>query len=284
MIELLLSNSSYFVRKALKINEKNTTGFTALDVLMETKIETLCNGTRADESPTEPSREEIIVFTDNAQGDQNQTDVYKMEKILKHAGAKRSQITCCIPPHSEASKTKMVLSCGVKWLLKVPNFLSFKVDKDTSSDVRNALLVIFVLIVAVTYQTGVNPPGGLWQDNESITSNDSTNSTKLKDKTAGTPVWFDQNPNSFQVLMLCNYAGFLVSLVMVFNLTEGYPLRGPILLALLFMLLTYGLSIRLLFLGSGTLALLFHGMILTVPLPVALVLLVATANWIWEIK
>ncbi|XP_043717855.1 ankyrin repeat-containing protein BDA1-like [Telopea speciosissima] len=160
---------------------------------------------------------------------------------------------------------------------EVPNFLSFKVDKDISSEVRNALLVILILIVTVTYTTGINPPGGLWQD-------DGISNSSQKQHTAGTSIWFDKNPDSFQLLMLCNYAGFLVSVVLIFNLTEGYTLRGPILLALLFMLITYALSIRLLFLSDGALAVLINGIILIVPLPVALVLLVATANWIWDIK
>ncbi|XP_042499729.1 ankyrin repeat-containing protein BDA1-like [Macadamia integrifolia] len=271
IVDLLLCKYSYFVRKAAKINTTNNSRKTALDVLTKTRTESLCNGTRANGSQTEPVQEELLgIVTDKVQEDKDETEV-KIRKILRKAGAKSSEDICCTPWQKNASKKKRALDSGIKWLLKIPNFLSFKVDKDTPSDVRNALLVIFVLIVAATYTTGINPPGGLWQDD-------------IHHHSAGTSVWFDHNPNSFQVLMLFNYAGFLVSLVLVFNLTEGYPLRGPILLALLFMLVTYGLSIRILFLGKGPLAVLINGMILTVPLPVALVLLVATANWIWEIK
>ncbi|XP_042499726.1 ankyrin repeat-containing protein BDA1-like [Macadamia integrifolia] len=269
IVKLLLCKNGYFVRKAAKMNTKNTKGDTALDVLTGKH----CNGTRANGSRTEPVQEDgmLDILAEKAQGDEDEKEVQKkIQKILKKAGAKRAEDICCT--------NKRALDSGIKWLLKIPNFLSFKVDKDTPSDIRNALLVIFILIVTVTYTTGINPPGGIWQDEN---PNDNGG---FKKHTAGTSIWFDHNPDSFQVLMYCNYAGFLASVVLVFNLTEGYPLRGPILLALLFMLVTYALSFRLLFLDTGALAILTHGMILTVPLPVALLLLAATANWICDIK
>ncbi|KAG2263917.1 hypothetical protein Bca52824_070996 [Brassica carinata] len=33
-----------------------------------------------------------------------------------------------------------------------------------SNDFRNAILVVAVLIVTATYQAGLSPPGGYWQD------------------------------------------------------------------------------------------------------------------------
>ncbi|KAL7238446.1 hypothetical protein ACSBR2_004531 [Camellia fascicularis] len=41
----------------------------------------------------------------------------------------------------------------------------YKQGWDSPSDVRNALLVVAALTAAVTFQAGVNPPGGVWQDN-----------------------------------------------------------------------------------------------------------------------
>ncbi|XP_043694369.1 ankyrin repeat-containing protein BDA1-like, partial [Telopea speciosissima] len=178
MVELLLRTCNYFVKYAVKINEENKEGCTALDVLMKPQTETECNGTRANGSqtlvPIQEGKVQVVV-TNKTQGEQNQTDILhgKMQKILKSAGAKRSKEIGCLPSQCKDSKTKNVLSCGVKWLLKVPNFFSFEVDKDTPSDIRNALLVIFVLIVAVTYQTGINPPGGLWQDDNKDINNGS---------------------------------------------------------------------------------------------------------------
>ncbi|KAL5795098.1 hypothetical protein ACOSP7_003692 [Xanthoceras sorbifolium] len=40
----------------------------------------------------------------------------------------------------------------------------FQDSSDLESDFRNNMLVVATLIVAVTFQTGINPPGGAWQD------------------------------------------------------------------------------------------------------------------------
>ncbi|KAK9911124.1 hypothetical protein M0R45_035047 [Rubus argutus] len=55
---------------------------------------------------------------------------------------------------------------GWNWLT------SFKYDKknDKPGDIRNVLLVVAALITAVTFQAGVNPPGGVWQDNNGHTA------------------------------------------------------------------------------------------------------------------
>ncbi|KAJ4960382.1 hypothetical protein NE237_020292 [Protea cynaroides] len=273
IVKLLLCDNGYFVKWASKINTTNNDEETAFDVF-----------NKANGSQKQPVEEDgaVYVVTDQVQGDERETEK-KMRKILKSKGAKSAENICRTLIKKEGSKRKRALDSGIKWLLKIPKSLSFKVDKDTSSEVRNVLLVIFILIVTVTYTTGINPPGGLWSDDSNDGSNNSS-SLQPKPHIAGSSIWLDLNPDSFWVLMLCNYFGFLVSVVMVFNLTEGYPLRGPVLLALFLMLLTYGSSIRLLFLGTGPLTVLFDGFILTIPLPLALILLVATANWIWEIK
>ncbi|KAJ4960462.1 hypothetical protein NE237_020372 [Protea cynaroides] len=255
IVKLLVCDSGYFVRKVVKINMTNIRTKTAFD---DTPI---LDGL-------------VKVVTDQVQGEEKETKE-KMQKILQSKGAKSAEDICCTLIKKKVSKRKRALDSGIKWLLVVPNFLSFKVDKDTSSEVCNVLLVIFILIVTATYTTGINPLGGLWPDDYNP-SNDGSNNRRS--------IWLDHNSHSFWILMLCNYTGFLVSVVLVFDLTEIYPLRGPILLALFLMLITYGLLIHLLFLRTGPLTVLFDGMILTIPLPVALILSVTTANWIWEIK
>ncbi|RVW73668.1 hypothetical protein CK203_057070 [Vitis vinifera] len=43
-------------------------------------------------------------------------------------------------------------------------YYRFNPSRDTPSDARNTLLVVGTLIAAATFQAGINPPGGVWQD------------------------------------------------------------------------------------------------------------------------
>ncbi|KAJ4962096.1 hypothetical protein NE237_022006 [Protea cynaroides] len=254
IVKLLLCDYGCFIREAVKINKTNNSKKTAFDVL-----------TRANGPQTQPE-EEI--------GE-------KMRKILQSKGATSANDTVNLV-------RRRTLDSGIKWLRRGLNFLSFfEMDTNTSNDVRNALLVIYILIVTATYTTVLNPPGGFWPDDYDPSNDGRNNSSTLiqqRPHTAGRSIWLDKYPHSFLILMLFNYAGFLVSIVQIFYLTKGYPLRGPILVALFLMLITYGLSVRLLFLGLGSLTVLFHGMILTIPLPVALVLYVTTADRMQELR
>lgn len=46
------------------------------------------------------------------------------------------------------------------------DIIEFKPERDSANDIRNALLVVAALIASATFAAGVNPPGGVWQDNE----------------------------------------------------------------------------------------------------------------------
>ncbi|KAJ4940040.1 hypothetical protein NE237_000046 [Protea cynaroides] len=116
----------------------------------------------------------------------------KMPKILQSKGAMSAK------------------DSRIKWLRRGLNFLSFEMDTDTSNDVRNALLT-----------TVINPPGGFWPDDYNPSNDGSNNSSTLiqqRPHTAGRPIWLDKYPDSFLILMLFNYAGFLVSIVQIFLL------------------------------------------------------------------
>ncbi|KAJ4957940.1 hypothetical protein NE237_025051 [Protea cynaroides] len=215
---------------AVPINAINTYDFTALDILLKLA----------------PEEEEVL-------------------QILYKSGAKKGeQIKTFLPPPGEALKrfrnrrmTRRIAS-NLEFLFPV-------VNKNISSDVRNALLVVVVLIVTATYQLGISPPGGLWQDNydPSKSSNDSSSLIKYEELAhkAGTPVMATQNPDNFLTIMLLNYAALCMSVVLTFSLTEGYPLRASVLVALCLILATYGITTSLY--SSSLFTVLFPGIFLT---------------------
>lgn len=79
---------------------------------------------------------------------------------------------------------------------------------------RGSLLVVASLLASVTYQAGLNPPGGMWQD----TSPEGTQNPHR----AGNPVLQDTNSARFQLFNLFNSFAFAHSVgVMMHLLTES---------------------------------------------------------------
>ncbi|XP_030955194.1 ankyrin repeat-containing protein BDA1-like [Quercus lobata] len=81
-----------------------------------------------------------------------------------------------------------------------------------SNDDRNALLVVAALLITITYQVVITPPGGLWQDNETISSLHH----------AGTAI-AQQTYGNFEIVATINYITFTLSAIMTFLLLpRGY--------------------------------------------------------------
>ncbi|XP_043715360.1 ankyrin repeat-containing protein BDA1-like [Telopea speciosissima] len=223
---------------AVPINAINADGFTALDILQKSTTDL-------------PDEEEM-----------------QMLHILRSSGAKIGpQVTIFLPPPEVAFKRFRNLRITRRIKSKF-EFLFPVVHRDVTNDVRNALLVVVVLIVTATYQLGINPPGGLWQDNyDPSSSNDTNNNSSRVSRLeqlaheAGTPVMATQNPGSFLTIMLLNYSALCISVVLTFSLTEGYPLRAAVLVSLCLILATYGVTIS--WYSSSLYTVLFPALFLT---------------------
>ncbi|XP_043687588.1 ankyrin repeat-containing protein BDA1-like [Telopea speciosissima] len=261
IVKLLLQSSGFFVRNAIQVNERNTDGLTALDLLMHL-----------------PS---------------DQADQERMRSMLCSVGAKRGQdiIGKKEVVAGKTSVLKWVLSKSSKIKSLFRYFMRLKVDRDTPSETRNALLVVIVLIVTATYQTGLNPPGGYWQDDYFVSEDSTTNFNHgVVSHFAGQPIWSTKEPEIYNLVMLFNFAGFLLSVVLVFNLTVGFPLRGPLLVALFSMLLTYSWSTPIFYNGPGgeyynylTTSTWVGNMMLWVPILLVIIIWAMAANWTGQI-
>ena len=110
----------------VNINDKNLESKTALDILQE--------------QPQEVDNSEMRV-------------------ILDRAGA---STTSSLPTvtSSYAHDLRMPVTCERAKILTTGNQVMNKITVER----RNALLVVAALLVTVTYQAALTPPGGLWQD------------------------------------------------------------------------------------------------------------------------
>ena len=118
---------------------------------------------------------------------------------------------------------------------------TYKPGIDSKSDVRNSLLVVATLIAAVTFQAGVNPPGGVWQEKYPKSHEALPPSGESHD--AGEAVLALESV-SFAFFLLTNTAAFSTSGIIIGILVEGFPFYYLVRLALLLMGCTYYASIR----------------------------------------
>jgi hypothetical protein len=110
-------------------------------------------------------------------------------------------------------------------------------DKEQTNDhmiqIRNVMLVAVALITAVTFQAGISPPGGVWQD----TKKDS------EDRHEAGQAIYSSRRVPFLFFLICNTLAFSSSIYLLLYLTFGYPFFLEVLVATFSMSGTYAAAI-----------------------------------------
>ena len=101
--------------------------------------------------------------------------------------------------------------------------------KERMKKKRDALMVAATLIAGMGFQSALNPPGGVWDDDKN------SGGGKMS---AGTSIMVHYYPEDYQLFMACNAVCFFASLRIVFLVVSGVPfVRKRILVWLLMIIM-----------------------------------------------
>ncbi|KAK6947509.1 PGG domain, partial [Dillenia turbinata] len=194
----LLVNNQNGTPGLLQVNAVNNSSLTALDLLL------IC---------------------------QSESGNAEIERILRQAGAVRaatpashSSLPSTSSPRHDVAQSSNSPSNNPSqdktdaW----ERCFKFQFGRDKPEDVRNILLVVFVVLATTTYQAGLSPPGGIMQEGER------KGEAVLASYTFPF-IWF----------MFVNSAGFFVSMLTISELTNGFPFHGELLVAVTAMMAAY---------------------------------------------
>ncbi|KAL3497438.1 hypothetical protein ACH5RR_040170 [Cinchona calisaya] len=150
----------------------------------------------------------------------------KNAKDIDHSGSVNDQ-------HPHKSHTHSMITQGGEWLAKK----------------RDALMVVASLIATMAFQAGVNPAGGVWQDDLTV---DAQGNPVSNPHRAGEAVMAQNHPKYYRYFVRANTVAFVSSLSIILLLISGLPFRRAFFLWGLMIImwltitaiaLTYGISI-----------------------------------------
>ncbi|CAO2145896.1 unnamed protein product [Urochloa humidicola] len=95
-------------------------------------------------------------------------------------------------------------------------------EKEKAADqARSLVLLLATLAATITYQAGLDPPGGVWQDND------------IAGHKAGDPILLTTNPRRYKAFFYCNSVAFVASLVAIVLVQKRLLLRHHVLEAVM---------------------------------------------------
>ncbi|KAB2629789.1 ankyrin repeat-containing protein [Pyrus ussuriensis x Pyrus communis] len=212
VVEGLVGNET--IAGALEVNSVNDRGLTALD----------------------------LVFP-------NETGDWEMEAILRGAGALRAVDTVHSgvqwfnsQSHNHTHTASETHQLQEQQKTNRWEYFQFKKGRDSPSDARTALLVVASLVATATFQVGLNPPNGNWQDSSDVNSN-GTGSNNEPLHLAGRSIMGSYSEASFVVFVVLNSIGFYFSLYTMIVLTANFPLQLELQICIMAVYTTYSTAV-----------------------------------------
>ncbi|KAL9176640.1 hypothetical protein ABFS82_01G009500 [Erythranthe guttata] len=94
-------------------------------------------------------------------------------------------------------------------------------DHDWLERKKSALMIVASLLATMAFQVGVNPPGGVWQEDKLVEPGDPT----FEPQYAGYSIMSRNFPDFYSIFYMYNTIGFIASLSIILLLMSGLPIR-----------------------------------------------------------
>ncbi|CAA2963595.1 ankyrin repeat-containing BDA1-like [Olea europaea subsp. europaea] len=210
------------MESAIEVNAQNLRGMTAMDVLIRSR--------------TDLRDEEIKESLKHAGafGSTENNSLVQINHSTTSPGLNLSFEHQDRSLNMKKNSRKTMFSQNVGWLEKK----------------RSALMVVASLIATMTFQVGVNPPGGVWENNYKLNSRGKP--LGPQSHKVGESIFGHKYPIVYKIFLIANTTGLIASLSIILLLMSGLPLRRRIFMWILMVItwiaitavaLTYFLSI-----------------------------------------
>ncbi|KAE8124862.1 hypothetical protein FH972_019709 [Carpinus fangiana] len=160
---------------------------------------------------------------------------FEIKNILKEAGVRRStDLNSSLPltlsrtvAIDEAQSRQLARSrfrrCWGFVFSSIAKHL--KTQENWIEETRGTLMVVATVIASMAFQAGINPPGGVWQENISDSTNGFRCGGKHHNCTAGTAVLsYSIHSHVYTYFISCNTISFIASVCVLVLVISGFPL------------------------------------------------------------
>ncbi|GFY93975.1 hypothetical protein Acr_09g0004210 [Actinidia rufa] len=190
---------------AIKVNELNENSITALDIVQH--------------MPRDLKAVEIQELLVKAGGVMAKSIPASMTK----AAATTEQCLAVLAPQPSSVTTEAPISAQPPQ--RALNNLLKEQDHQLNRK-RDSLMVVAALIAAMAFQAGLNPPGGLWQE-------DKVDPVTKQNYEAGKSIIAYKRPDLYKFFWIPNTLSFVASLSIIFLLVSGLPTKRRVVLWIL---------------------------------------------------